>query len=449
MITDLTEGSIYKKLWLFSIPMLISVMFQQFYNIADSMIVGKFAGVDALAAVGASYPVTMLFMAVAVGSNIGCSVVISQLFGAKDYKKMNIAISTGLLACLGISLLLTSLGLLFSNTLLNWLGTPIDIFKDAGVYLKIYIGGVTFLFLYNVCTGIFNALGDSRTPLYLLIFSSLGNIGLDLLFVRQFHWGVAGVAWATFIAQGFSCIFSIVILLRKLRQFNFFQSSHYFDVPMLKKIATIAIPSILQQSFISVGNIFIQRIINQYGGPVIAGYSAAMKLNTFAITSFTTLANGLSSFTAQNIGANKPERIKKGFPAGALLALITVIPFFVCFFFLHEPLLNLFMDSSDTDKLQTALNTGKNFLQIVAPFYVIISMKLTADGVLRGSGAMGWFMAATFTDLILRVVLAFVLSGQLGEIGIWMSWPIGWTVAAVMSLGFYFKGVWKTTKNRT
>lgn len=443
MVTDLTQGSISKKLWLFSIPMLVSVMFQQLYNIADSMIAGKFAGVNALAAVGASYPVTMLFMAIAIGSNIGCSVVISQLFGAKSYKKMNLAITTGFLASLILSLTLSVLGLFSSNLILKWLNTPANILAEADVYLKIYIAGFTFLFLYNICTGIFNALGNSTVPLLLLIFSSVGNIVLDFVFVYFFHWGVAGVAWATFIAQGFSCILSIIILWKKLAEFRSEKIKKYFDLHMLIKIALIAIPSILQQSFISVGNIFIQKLINGYGAPVIAGFSAAMKLNTFAITSFTTLANGLSSFTAQNLGAKQIKRIKKGFHAGASLALITALIFFLLFFFLYEPLLNLFMDSSNSPKiLKETLATGKDFLRIVSPFYFIISLKLMADGVLRGSGAMKWFMAATFTDLILRVVLAFCLSSHYGETGIWVSWPIGWTVAAIMSVSFHYKGVW-------
>ena len=443
MVTDFTQGSISKKLWLFSIPMLISVMFQQFYNLADSMIAGKYADVSALAAIGASYPITMLFMAVAIGSNIGCSVVISQLFGAKNHKKMNIAISTSLLTSLGVSLLLTAAGMLLSGTLLHWLNTPSDIFHDARLYLKIYIGGLTFLFLYNICTGIFNALGDSKTPLYLLIFSSIGNIALDLWFVRSFGWGVAGVAWATFLAQGAACVLSIFLLLKKLSAFGFCFSEHMFSFSMLAKIGKIAVPSILQQSFISVGNIFIQRLINQYGAGVIAGASAAMKLNTFAITSFTTLANGLSSFSGQNIGAKKPERIKKGFLSGSFLALITAVPFFLLFFFFCRPILNLFMDSSDAAMLRAAFQTGQEFLRMVSPFYFIICLKLMADGVLRGCGAMTWFMTATFTDLILRVLLAFLLSPSYKETGIWMSWPIGWTIATAMSVSFYKKGVWK------
>lgn len=337
MITDLTQGSIHKKLWLFSIPMLISVVFQQIYNIADSMIAGKYAGESALAAVGASYPITMLFIAVAMGCNIGCSVIISQLFGAKDYSSMKTAVYTTYISCFVLSIVLTVSGFLASTPLMHIIQTPDNIFGDARLYLNIYIGGVTFLFLYNICTGIFNALGDSRTPLYFLIASSIGNIILDLWFVIGFQWGVAGVAWATFIAQGISAVLSVLTLIKRLRRVETQGPVALFSWSMLGKISLIAIPSILQQSFISIGNIFIQGLINGFGSAVIAGYSAAVKLNTFAITSFTTLANGLSSFTAQNMGAGKTERIKKGFLSGSFLALCIVLPFFIgCFFFNHE-----------------------------------------------------------------------------------------------------------------
>ena len=311
MITDLTEGNISKKLWAFSIPMLISVIFQQLYNIADSVIAGKFIGEDALAAVGASYPITMIYMAIAIGSNIGCSVVISQLFGAKSYQDMKTAISTTFITCGILSTLLTMVGMATSKLLLRIINTPENIFADASIYLNIYIGGLIFLFLYNVCTGIFTALGDSRTPLYFLIGSSLGNIFLDGFFVIILKMGVAGIAWATFICQGISCVLSIIILGLRIRAIKTEGNKVLFSGRMFIKISYVAIPSILQQSFISVGNILIQSLINGFGSAVIAGYSAAIKLNTFCITSFTTLANGLSSFTAQNIGANKPERVQK------------------------------------------------------------------------------------------------------------------------------------------
>lgn len=442
MITDLTEGSIHRKLWLFSIPMLISVIFQQIYNIADSMIAGKYAGENALAAVGASYPITMLFIAVAIGCNIGCSVVISQLFGARDYRNMKTAIYTTYITSLALSVLLTVTGFAASGSLMRLIQTPSNIFDDAQLYLNIYIMGISFLFLYNICTGIFNALGDSRTPLYLLIASSIGNIILDLWFVISFQWGVAGVAWATFVAQGISAVLSFLILIRRLHAIEAEGDSAVFSWSMLGKISVIAVPSILQQSFISIGNIFIQSIVNGYGSAVVAGYSAAIKLNTFAITSFTTLANGLSSFTAQNIGAGRIDRVKKGFGSGTMLAMCIVLPFFIAYFFFNHELMLLFMDTGS----EQALSIGKDFLTMVAPFYFAVCAKLMADGILRGSGAMTWFMAATFTDLVLRVILAFALSPSYGTNGIWIAWPIGWIAASLLSLGFYFAGVWK--KNR-
>ena len=311
MIKDLTVGEPRKVLWKFTLPMFISVIFQQMYNIADSVIVGNFSkhGEDALAAVGASYPITMIFMAIAIGSNIGCSVVISQLFGAKKYREMKTAISTTLLAAGIVTFVMTLLGILGSNVMLHMIQTPQNILRDANTYLKIYIGGFLFLFFYNIVTGMFTSLGDSKTPLYFLIASSLGNIILDYIFVAYFHWDVAGVAWATFICQGIACVLALFTLQTRLKELECVEKTEKFSFAMLKKIALFAVPSILQQSFISIGNIFIQSLINGFGSSVIAGYSAAIKINTFGITCFTTLGNGVSSFSAQNIGAKKNQQL--------------------------------------------------------------------------------------------------------------------------------------------
>lgn len=441
MIKDLTSGEPKKILWQFTLPMFVSVIFQQLYNIADSIIVGNFAvhGEDALAAVGASYPITMIFMAIAMGCNVGCAVVISQLFGAKRYREMKTAVSTTLLASLVLSSLLTVLGVLFSPKMLRMINTPGNIFGDADLYLRIYIGGFIFLFFYNVVTGIFTSLGDSKTPLYFLIGSSLSNIMLDWVFVAIFHWDVAGVAWATFICQGIACILAMFTLQRRLKTIVCKEKPELFSLPMLKKIAAFAIPSILQQSFISVGNLFVQNLINSFGSSVIAGYSAAIKINTFAITCFTTLGNAVSSFTAQNVGARDYERVKKGLRAGIKMGFLLGVPFFVLGFFESPMLIRLFMESESA----TALETGQLFLKIVAPFYFIVSMKLITDGLLRGSGAMTAFMIATFADLILRVVLGYVLAVPYGTTGIWLSWPIGWIIGTALSVGFYLKGVWK------
>ena len=435
MMQDLTVGDSRKVLLQYTIPMFVSVAFQQIYNIVDSMIAGKFAGKEALAAVGASYPITMIFMAVAVGCNIGCSVVISQLFGAKAYRKMKTAVFTTLSAGLLLSAVLTAVGLFTTPAMMRMIQTPDNIFMDGALYLRIYIGGFIFLFLYNVTTGMFNSMGDSRTPLYFLIGSSIGNILLDLLFVAVFHWGVAGVAWATFLAQGAACVLALLAFWRRLAQIKTEEKTQFFSLEVLKKIALVAIPSVLQQSFISIGNIFIQGLVNSYGSDVIAGYSAAVKLNTFLITGMTTLGNGISGFTAQNLGAGLPGRIREGYRAGIKMALGVAVPFFIGFFFFGKAMMLLFMENAGG----RAMETGILFLRIVSPFYFVISVKLIADGILRGTESMRYFMIATFTDLILRVILAYLFSAWLEEAGIWMSWPAGWCVGTLLSIIFYGK----------
>lgn len=444
MVKDLTVGQPSKILWRFTLPLFISVMFQQFYNIADSIIVGNFSahGESALAAVGASYPITMIFMAIAMGSNIGCSVVISQLFGAKKYRHMKTAISTTLIASMVLSAALTVFGFIFSPLMLNIINTPQDIFADSNVYLRIYICGFAFMFLYNVSNGVFTALGDSKTPLYFLIGSSIGNIALDYIFVAIFHWDVAGVAWATFICQGVACILALATMRRRMKIKEFDVKYVKFSSNMLKRIASIAIPSILQQSFVSVGNLFVQNLVNSFGTSVVAGYSAAIKINTFCITCFSTLGNAMSTYTAQNIGAGKELRVKEGHRADLKIGFGLSVCLFIACFIEGDMLIELFIKEGSP----LAIETGIRFLKIVAPFYMMIVMKLVTDGVLRGSGAVGPFMIATFSDLILRVVLAYLFSIPLGATGIWLSWPIGWFFGTVLSVGFYVKGVWRTKR---
>lgn len=433
MNKDLTQGNPQTVLWRFCLPMFGSIIFQQLYNIADSLVAGKFIGENALAAIGNSYNVTLVFIAFAFGCNIGCSVIVSQFFGAKDYAKMKTAVYTTLISSTILCAILMLLGFLFCDTLLAQMRTQPEILSDSALYMDIYILGLPFLFFYNIATGIFSALGDSKTPFYFLAFSSISNIAVDILFVKWFHMGIAGIAWATFLCQGISCILSLILILKRLSQIKIAKKSSAVLFSTAQKLAVIAIPSILQQSFISVGNIFIQSVINSFGISVTAGYSAAVKLNNLVITSFTTLGNGVSNFTAQNIGAGFPARVKNGLHAGLKLVWFICIPIVILYTCLGKYLLLLFMDSSSSE----ALLTGKQFLWILSPFYFVVSAKLVADGVLRGAGAMKPFMAATFTDLILRVVLAFLFSNWFGAIGIWCAWPIGWTIATAMSFYFY------------
>ena len=444
MMNDLTVGKPEAVLWKFCIPLFGSIVFQQLYNIADSFVAGKFIGENALAAVGNSYEITLIFIAFAFGCNMGCSVIVSQFFGARRYENMKTAVYTAMITSAMICIVLMVFGLLFCDSLLGMINTPEELLGDSKIYLDIYILGLPFVFFYNIATGIFSALGDSKTPFYFLAASSISNIAVDILFVTVFHMGVAGVAWATFLCQGVSCVLAVFVVFRRLKGIET-DKVPLFSFDILKRIMTVAVPSILQQSFISVGNIIIQGTINGFGPSVMAGYSAAVKLNNLVITSFTTLGNGISNYTAQNIGAGKLPRIREGFKAGIKMVWMLSAPLFVLYFFTGKWILYAFIDEPTV----LALQTGINFLRILSPFYFIISMKFVADGILRGAGMMGKFMAATFLDLILRVGLAILLSKtSLGETGIWCAWPIGWMVAALLSLMFYKTGIWNMQEKK-
>lgn len=444
MNKDLTVGRPESVLWRFCMPLFGSIIFQQLYNIADSFVAGKFIGENALAAVGNSYEITLIFIAFAFGCNMGCSVVVSKLFGAKDYHKMKTAVYTACIFSAIVCAVLMLIGIAGSGALLRLIRTPDEVFADSKLYLDIYAWGLPFVFFYNIATGIFSALGDSKTPFYFLAVSSTANIGVDIWFVKAFQMGVAGVAWATFLCQGISCVLAMFVVFRRLAKIEGKEKAAIFDTQILMQIVEIAIPSTLQQSFISLGNIVIQSIINGFGAPVMAGYSAAVKLNNLVITSFTTLGNGISNYTAQNLGAKKLARIKEGFRVGVKMVWMLSLPLFLLYFFGGSIVLKLFMDQPT----ELAMQTGLNFLRILSPFYFVVSAKLVADGILRGAGMMSRFMVATFTDLILRVVLAFVFSKTaLGATGIWCAWPIGWCVATVVSIWFYRRGPWQQTKS--
>ena len=439
MNKDLTIGNPSTVLWKFCLPLFGSVIFQQLYNIADSLIAGKFIGENALAAVGNSYEITLIFIAFAFGCNMGCSVITSMLYGEKNFERMKTAIYTSILFTVVVCGFLMMVGFLFSENLLNLIHTTDLIFMDSTVYLDIYMLGLPFLFFYNVSNGIFSALGDSKTPFYFLAFSSCSNILVDYLFVRYLKMGVAGVAWATFLCQGVSCILACWVVFDRLRKIKT-KKVEWFSFSLLKRIVNIALPSTLQQSFVSVGNIIIQSIVNGFGASVIAGFSAATKLNNLVITSFTTIGNGISNYTAQNMGANEYKRVHEGYKAGVKMVWIICIPIVFLYFICSKQLINLFLENPSMH----VVNSGVSFLKIVSPFYFVISLKLVVDGILRGSSQMSDFMKSTFVDLLLRVLLSIIFSKMFGYIGIWMSWPVGWSVSTMLSNLFYHK--WKKVR---
>ena len=424
MTTDLTVGKTSQKLFWFSIPLLLSVAFQQLYQMADSIIVGRFAetveaGELALAAVGASYPITQLFVAVATGINIGTGVLVSQLFGAKRYLRMKTAISTALLTTTAVALLLTLIGAVGTTGIMNALSTPENIFADGSLYLRVYVFGLLFL----------------------LVLSSVGNVILDMVFVAGLHWGVAGVAWATFIAQGASGILAFVLLLRRVRSFDTGNHFVLFAPEMLRRLTNYAVPSIAQQSFVSVGNVVIQYYINLCGATVIAGFSAANRVNQFALTCCMSFASGLSSYVAQNIGARKMDRIGPGLKWGAVYSLGLSVVFMAIYLPFANKIISLFVPAGSASGV---IDVARGYLFTVVPFYLVVCTKFVCDSVLRGAGAMRPFMVTTFSDLIIRVVLSIALFYVVGnEHGIWLSWPIGWFLGSGLSVFFYKSGAWK------
>lgn len=440
MNKDLTEGRVAPILIKFALPLLLSMVFQQLYNIADSLVAGKFISEEALAAVGNSYEITLIFIAFAFGCNMGTSILVSQFFGAKRYDDVRLAITTSYISTFVLVVVLTICGILGTDGLLSLINTPQEIFADSALYLDIYIYGLVFLFFYNLATGVFSALGDSRTPFVFLAISSTANIFMDILFVTAFSMGVDGVAWATFICQGVSCILANAVLVKRISSMTKgLEKGRLFDRRMFFKFIYLAVPSILQQSFVSVGNILVQTIINSFGSAVIAGYSAAIKLNNLVITSTTTLANAVSSFTSQNIGAAKYERVVSGWRVGIAFTECMLIPIILLFTLGADLVLRIFLD----DVSSLAMATGRSFLLIVAPFYLAVAIKNISDAVLRGAGDMKPFLADTFIDLLLRVGLSWLFSSYWGTVGIWLSWPVGWSVATVISIFFYLSGHWK------
>lgn len=420
----------------FSLPMLLSMAFQQLYNIVDSVVVGQFDGKDALAAVGASYPVTAIFLAFATGCGIGCTVIVAQLYGLKRYDSVKTAVTTATIFITGLAVVLTVIGIFVCKPILRAMKTPDNIMDDSVAYLMIYVYGLLFLFVYNSANSICTGLGDSRTPLYLLVFSSVSNIGLDVLFVAVFHMGVKGVAWATFIAQGIAAVAANILLIFRIRRFE--GKAKVFDGNLLKKILIVSVPSILQQSFVSVGNLCVQGVANGFGSDVVAGYSAAFKVSVFAVSSYTTMSNALSSYTGQNVAAGKVDRVKKGLIDMILVNSVVAAVFIAVYAAAGQYIVRLFVSDEGGD-IAVVVQTGQLFLWYVCCGYPFVMLKVLLDGVLRGAGNMTAFMIATFLDLFIRVGLSFALAPFMGFAGICIAYPVGWALGVAASAVLYFR----------
>lgn len=443
MAKDLTYGKPIKVIFFFSLPMLIGNIFQQLYNIVDSIIVGNFVGADALAAVGASFPIVFLSVSVASGLSMGASVVISQLFGAKKISDMKTTIFSSLIGLVVIAFIIMILGAFLAKPLLNLLKTPNNIIEDSATYLRIYFMGAIFLFLYNTLTAIYNALGDSKSPLVFLICATIINIVLDYTFVVYFNMGVAGVAWATLIAQGISSILSFYFLIKKLKDIKEEKPFKYFEKSAVEKIARIGIPSMIQQSLVSVSMMAMQGLVNSYGSNFIAGYTAATKIDTIAMMPTMNISNALSTYVAQNIGAGKIDRVKKGYKSALIITFIFCLIITAIIYIFGANLIDIFMDSNENAEV---IAYGIEYMRVVSVFYILMGIMFASNAVLRGSGDMKAFLMSSLFNLLTRVIGAYSLSMLIGQSSIWWSIPIGWGVGGIISIVRFLSGKWENKK---
>lgn len=442
---DMITKSPGRTLFFFALPMIVGNLFQQFYNMVDTVIVGRFVGVGALAAVGASYSFTNVFIMVAIGGGIGASVLTSQYLGAEDYGKMRTSAYTALISFLFVSLCLALFGFFVNPWIMRSLKTPENIFSDAVLYLQIYFVGLPFLFMYNILSSTFNALGKSKIPLYLLIFSSVFNVFLDLWMVLQWRLGVAGVAIATVIAQGLSAVISFVILLRVLKTYPVQEGEtvKIYDWEMFFSGTKIAIPSIIQQSIVSVGMLLVQSVVNVFGAEALAGYSAGTRVESIGIVPMIAIGNAVSTFTAQNLGAKKPERVRQGLRSSFLLILGFAVLICAVLSGFHDSIMRVFVNEAGS---QVAFATGNAYLTFIAWFFVFIGFKAATDGVLRGSGDVTVYMAANLINLGVRVMVAKFCAPIFGIQAVWYAIPIGWIANFLISYRWYLTGRWSRKK---
>ena len=433
-----------KALLIFAFPMIVGNLFQQFYTMVDSVVVGRFVGENALAAVGASYSLTNVFISIAIGGGVGASVLTSRFFGSREYQKMKMSVSTALLSFLAVSLTLGCVGLLSGREIMILLNTPDNILPQATEYLNIYFLGLPFLFMYNVLASMFNALGRSRIPLYLLIFSSVFNIVLDLILVCQFHMGVAGVAWATLIAQGISAVLAFFLFLKEMRNYPTDGKMTLFSGGEFLEMCRIALPSILQQSTVSIGMMLVQSVVNSFGASVLAGYSAGMRIESICIVPMAAMGNVISSYTAQNLGAGRKDRVVEGYHTGYRIVFAFAVILCVILELFYRPLIELFRGDEGTGM---AVSTGVSYLRFIGWFFVLIGLKMITDGLLRGAGDMKMFTVANLVNLSIRVVLAVTLAPRIGIEMVWYAVPIGWLANYLISFAEYRTGKWKRIRN--
>ncbi|MBC8344025.1 MAG: MATE family efflux transporter [Bacteroidetes bacterium] len=435
---DLTQGNEGKQILRFAVPMLLGNLFQQLYNIVDSAVIGQFVGTEALAAVGASFPLIFVLISLIIGLASGSTIIISQYYGAKEIDNVKKTIETMFIYLFFASIAVSIIGISLSGPIFKLIDIPADVMPQAKIYFNIYIGGIVLLFGFNGTAAILRGLGDSKTPLYFMMIATIMNIGLDLLFILVFKWGVVGAAVATLISQGGAFITSIIYLNRTHDIFQLTVSKLRFDRDIFKKSMRIGLPSGFQQTFVALGMLALLKIVNIYGTTTLAAYTVAGRIDMFAALPAMNFAAALSAFVGQNMGANKIERVRNGYRATLMLSSGISIAVTILVVIFGESLMRLFSQNPDV------VSTGVEYLVIVSSFYIIFSFMFVNNAVLRGAGDTIVPMIITLLALwVVRVPASYLLSLKYGEIGIWWGVPAAWLVGAVMSYIYYKSGKWK------
>lgn len=441
MIVDMKTGNPTKLMLKFAFPMLVGNIFQQLYNMVDSIVVGRFVGKNALAAVGTSFSLMNFITLVIIGLCIGSSIVISLYFGAEDYDNLKRTVSTSFIFMLLLTIFLSITTFIFSEKLLILIQTPQKILADSTAYLRIIFGGLIFTFLYNGSAALLRALGDSKTPLYFLILASIINIVLDLLFVIKFNMGVPGVAYATIIAQAVSSILCLIYAFAKIPMLRMSKKEFVFDKKLFPTIMKYSLLSCMQQSIMSFGMVMVQGIVNSFGADVIAAYTAAVKIDSLAYLPVQDFGNAFSTYIAQNIGANRIDRVKLGFKSSIKIIIIFCAISSVAIISLSGHFMRIFVDPAET----TVIQTGIDYISVVGMFYILIGFLFMFYGFYRGVGSLYMSVILTIISLGTRVLVAYFLSSipSIGAKGIWWAIPIGWILADIIGFIVYGRGRWE------
>lgn len=436
---DLTSGKESRLIFYFAMPMLIGNVFQQLYNIVDSIIVGNFLGKEALAAVGASFPIIFTLISMIIGIASGAMVVISQYFGAKDIERVKRTISTFYIFLFFASIFISAIGIYFSEEIFRLMQLPEEILPQAKNYLNIYLLGMVSFFGFNGTSAILRGLGDSKTPLYFLIAATLFNIVFDILFVVIFKWGIEGAAFATVLSQTGAFLTTIFYLNKSHEVIKLRIRSLRFDRDLFRKSLKIGLPSGIQQSVVALGMMAIMGIVNTFGTDIIAGYSVAIRLDSLAIMPAMNFSAALSTFVGQNLGANKHERVRQGLVSTILMSSIVSVLVTAILLLWGKNLMDLFTNDPEVVRI------GYEYLTIVSPFYIVFSVMFSLNGVLRGAGDTLIPMFITFFALwVMRIPSAYLFSQKFGETGIWWAVPLGMLAGTLLTFLYYNTGRYKS-----